>query len=172
MTRPNLQGAERLLTIDPGTPHEGAYWSRGALVDVSVIGTQVWVHRNLVVVCEVPHIHKDTKDPQDIVDLAMRIGEDLRGPTRASGATWIQYLPYEWKGQLKKWSHHAHAVAHLWPQEWSVLERALGHSRQDTMTYIQAACDAHATRRKVTYARKGHNILDAVALGLWCLGRI
>jgi hypothetical protein len=172
VSRPNLQGVERLLTIDPGSPHETAYWRNGVLLDVHSAGSFTYVHPSIVHVCEVPHIHKDTKDPQSIVDLAMRIGEDLRGPCRATGAPWIQYLPAQWKGTLKKWSHHRIALAALTPPEVKVLELALKRPIADVQRYVEAACNAHALRNKVTYTRDDHNKLDAVALGLWCLGRI
>ncbi len=99
----------------------------------------------------------------------------LAGAFVALGATLVEYLPAEWKGQIQKPVHHERIWAAL-----SSAERAIvADTFQDPEIQILAARRKGALSR---WARSSNahypansrlpDVLDAVGLGLFHLGRI
>jgi hypothetical protein len=140
-----------LLAIDPG---EDAGWAifdskkltacgLGEEPDLSGIVDRV--------VVELPKIYPGRKQkarPGDIVLLATRAGE-RGGPYRRRGITVDYFEPNEWKGGVPKEVSHSRA--------WALLN----DSERDVI----------ALAAKGIAPGKRHNMLDAVALGLFAVGR-
>lgn len=171
----------RLICIDPGV-HECAvavYTSTGRLYDCGFVtlseslGAEVlaWLSPEPVtIVCEKPQF--DRRVSKHVIDLAWsgaRVAESF-----ARGGPVTAVTPSEWKGSTPKPQHHAEALAALSPAELAVLP-------PDTAARVSEACregglDAWRKPGASYYGKaKGaevHNILDAVALGLWRLGRL
>lgn len=113
------------------------------------------------------------KDPNDCVDVfgAARLTE---GFIRARGGPAAFYvIPEDWKSQFKKPPHHRKVWAALSPTERVIFASHAGYDVDEIRDRIEAACQRLARTRKVTgYSWKAHNLLDAVGLGLWHLGRL
>lgn len=142
------------LTIDPGDVTGWAKWRAtrgGELIDCGLWYTagggvhtsdphEVWI--------ESPTIYpRSPVPPADVVTLARTAGE-WGGRFLASGVPRerLHYVePRTWKGQVPKEIHHARMWAQLSPIEQGIVDRA---------------CRGVAPSAR-------HNVLDAVALGLW-----
>jgi hypothetical protein len=121
-----------------------------------------------LVVIERPHIRgNSTPNPQDIVDLAW----DGAALAYSLGAPVSWYLPQQWKGGIPKPAFHRRMWPHL-----SAAERRLFPA--ETLDVIKAAAQKGALDK---WARSGadyypkrfrtHNLLDAIGIGLYDLGR-
>jgi hypothetical protein len=133
-----------------------------------------------VVVWEVPQGDGRTMTTDDAVRVAAA-GAELAGRSVAATGSIVRATPREWKGSLPK------AICHL--RMWQALsdtERALLGGEQ-TAKAIANACNRGAKARwkkhanhhysnrdlpKVGELKITHDILDAVSLGLWYLGRL
>ena len=148
----------RLLAVDPGVHASGWALLAGSgppalvacglhRVDPSLFDE--WPVSIDVLAIEVPQVYRAGRsrgDPSDLVDLAIAAGRAIE----AVGAGEVRRLrPAEWKGQTPKAICHRRARALLGPDELGRLELCL-------------APVARPLR---------HNVLDAVALGLWASGR-
>lgn len=157
-----------LVAIDPGLRGTGvAVFEDGLLVEAAyprnpeliLRGPAAWLAMARAVldslthplpcdlVIEVPQVYvagRGKGDPDDLLELAGVDGAitALLGPTTTRSPK-----PREWKGQVPKEIHHARALRKLSPPETVVLEQT-----------------------KVPPSLR-HNVLDAVALGLWALKR-
>jgi hypothetical protein len=146
-----------LLTIDPGADSGWAYFS--STIEITACGlvyepSRVWVglpHPQRVVI-ERPAIYAHGRQkarPADVITLALRAGE-WAGFCRAEGLPRPEYVePAEWKGQVGKDVCHARAWARLSERERSRVDAAV---------------------RGLSPGVR-HNVLDAVALGLWAVQR-
>lgn len=173
----------RLICIDPGV-HECAVavFEGAVLRDVRFIeasspvrlpaGLWALCYLGVAVVVEKPQF--DRRCGKHVIDLAWSgrgVAEACAfAPTSALAAV----TPAEWKGSTPKPQHHAEALAALSPTELAVLP-------PDTAARVAEACrkgglDAWRKPGASYYGKaKGaevHNLLDAVALGLWRLGRL
>jgi hypothetical protein len=101
----------------------------------------VWIESQVIY----PH---SKADPNDILTLAREAGR-VAGSCAAAGATVRWVKPAEWKGQLPKDVCHRRVRALLTDEERAILTR-----------------DCRGMP-----ASKRHNVLDAVGIGLWALGR-
>lgn len=183
------------LYLDPGVQkHASALFIAGLLFEVSLDSPAAYLEPLSAgsgiglseLVIEKPQIYpgSDEKDPNDCLDVfgAARLAE---GGIRARGGPAAQYvLPREWKGQIDKPPHHAriwmalsagertafarsadqyikrNKVEKTWP-----LEEFIAHK-------IDHACALLAQHGEVRqYSWQAHNLLDAVGIGLWHLGR-
>jgi hypothetical protein len=104
---------------------------------------------------ERPKIYPHSKVPtSDIITLAIRAGEAV-GPYRypadpnTPAAKVTYYEPWEWKGSVVKNVHHQRIWGHLGPNE-----RAL---------VAEVAAGMAPSKR--------HNMMDAIGIGLFALGR-
>jgi predicted nuclease with RNAse H fold len=154
-----MSNFERVTCIDPGKVAGWAQWTNKKLTSCGIFSDwnypTLW-HRGCeqYLVLEVPRIypHRSKGDPNDIVDLAMTAGE-IRGFARAAGCHIIEVFPRTWKGQVPKEIHHARVLKHLADDELRLLDvEARKFSKTNPNGY-------------------DHNMLDAVALGLWFLQR-
>jgi hypothetical protein len=104
------------------------------------------------VVIERPMIYPGGRQkarPADIIALAVRAGE-WGGKVAAFTGSVPEYVePARWKGQVPKDIHHARILAKLSPEEQAVLTSA-GNGVAPS---------------------KRHNIVDAVGIGLFAVGR-
>lgn len=99
-------------------------------------------------VIEKPRIYPGgrTKNPNDLIEVAVSAGE---WAGRLSGVSITFVTPSEWKGQVPKPIHHRRIRAQLTEAEGEVLNAGIGDYPPS----------------------KAHNIVDAVGLGLWTVGR-
>lgn len=174
-----------LLAIDPGVAQLAtACFKGGALAWVGFMPREAFLagtwHDVFELVIERPRITDQTrgKDPNDQLDLngAAYFAE---GAIRARGGPPAKYVaPSEWKGQLDKPIHHGRVWSMLSPPEIRAFCRDTGLTDDEVAAKIARACDliAKGIRNKdgspKEYAWKTHNLLDAVGLGLWHLGRV
>jgi hypothetical protein len=171
------------LYIDPGVHfHACALFRDRELQTVSFVAPDTFADngcpfppRELVdLVIEKPVLRgPNGKDPNDCVDVfgAARLAE---GAIRyQDGPKAFYVIPEDWKGSFKKPPHHRQVWANLTPEEHAVFARDAGLEVHFIADKIEAACQRLARTRKVSgYSWKAHNLLDAVGLGLWHLGRL
>jgi hypothetical protein len=103
-------------------------------------------------VIELPQIYRGALmkgDPNDLVKVAVQVGRFAERLEETCRKDVELVKPATWKGQIPKDVHHRRARARLLAEEVRVLERVL--------LGVPAA--------------KQHNVLDAVALGLYAVGR-
>lgn len=158
----------RILAIDPGTEHCGVAMVKSATPgDAGLVAwATLWktatprafvdfvasrgAHDPGIVVFERMQIYHGSKQKgaqEDLVKLLV-IGAQLAGATQiAFGSSIHSYHPHEWKGQLPKSVHHERIKKRLSPAELDRIELP----------------------KAKTLA---HNVWDAVALGLYHLGRV
>lgn len=170
------------LYIDPGVHHLAcAHFHDLRLLSVSFIPREAFLAGAaggvtlFEVVIEKPQIYEgsnDEKDPNDCVDVAMAAAF-AEAAIRARGGPPAQYvLPRDWKGQLKKPHHHERIWSVLDAGEKDAFARDSGHMVEEISAKIDRACELLVHSKKVKeYKWKAHNLLDAVGLGLWHLGR-
>jgi hypothetical protein len=120
------------------------------------------------IVVERPEIYRETRNPNDILDVAWEAAILVGGLTLGRnypGRALVEYLPKQWKGQLKKPPHHAALWGVMTPEE-----RALFTAK--TKSIIDKACNDLAFGRKPSYSSKVVDLLDAAALNLYHVGRL
>lgn len=152
-----------LLAIDPGTDTGWALFSdandrdgRHRLVACGLGDPRLSDKHRAAditrVVIERPMIYPrgQTKNPNDVVALAVNAGE-WGGLYRQWAA--VEYvLPFQWKGSVPKSIHHERVLAKLSDAERVVVDQTL-------------------TRGRSIARGKRHNVLDAIGLGLFGVGR-
>jgi hypothetical protein len=168
------------LYIDPGKHfHAAAGFTDGVLAQVQFFAPDARLNCREVrlldsLVIEKPVLRgANGKDPNDCVDVfgAARLTEGYIVAHGGPAALYV--IPEDWKGSFKKPPHHRKVWAELSPDEREVFARDAGHEVDEIRDKIEAACQRLARSRKVTgYSWKAHNLLDAVGLGLWHLGRL
>jgi hypothetical protein len=87
--------------------------------------------------------------PADVIKLATRAGEAAGQYARPYGVEPEYVEPHAWKGSVDKNTHHARIWAKLKPDEQAI---------------VSAAARGIAPSKR-------HNILDAVGIGLFAVGR-
>lgn len=131
-----------------------------------------WPH---AVVIERPEVYPGPQPTRsnDVVELAMKAAE-LGGQLQALGAPTPRYVrPREWKGQVPKPIHHRRVWSVLDARERAVLCQIARYTAGEVELRIETACRRYAETGKVRgYSWQAHNLLDAVGLGLWDLGRM
>ncbi len=152
-----------------------AVWFQPVTLDIGIGRLPAERLRPLVVV-ERPQIDGRTVDPRVLIDLtrgAYLVATAYAAQLECS----VQELtPAEWKGSLAKPIHHGRFLPALTADERRVLPA-------DTDAEVWCAKQRWATRHrskrktKITGAEAygswtGHNLLDAIGLGLFALGRI
>lgn len=167
-----------LVSVDPGMPLCSAAAFRDSVL------RDVWqppagdVELFDSAVCELPQVDGRGVPAQGLIKLAaagaLCAGRLSSGPVQFA-------TPSEWKGQQKKPIHHGRMWLALTFAERELLGGAVtaraieaakargaaGGWRKPSQSYYRARELA-----TVDGLRIDHNILDAVALGLWALGRI
>ena len=122
------------------------------------------------VIIEHPFVYPrgQTKDPNAIVKLAIGAGE-WAGTYRQWAQ--IEYvLPWQWKGSVPKVIHHERLLAILSTDELEVFKKG---TKTYTKMHVSASSvkDGYAPAPRKMPASKKHNVLDAIGLGLFFLGR-
>ena len=124
------------------------------------------------VIIEHPMVYPrgQTPDANAIVKLAINAGE---WGGRFEAFAKIEYvLPVTWKGSVPKGIHHARVWAKLLDQETQVIDDAITPAKHPRM--MRRAADVISVqpyKKPAIPASKLHNMLDAVGLGLWKIGR-
>lgn len=105
--------------------------------------------------------------------LAEAIGGALCAGSMRAGEV-VLIAPDEWVGTGPKPPRHQAVWEALTPDERALVAQQWkpGTWKGTLAQYIEAACDALSYGRKVKYSNPIHNILDAVGLLLFALGRI
>lgn len=148
-----------LISIDPGVCTGIAWWHIGGLYgagactvdDVHLVEPYgLYYREDMSVVCELPQVYRNAQskgDPNDLIKVAVEVGQWKERALRY-GCPWTEVKPAYWKGQVPKPVHHARILRTL-----NERERA----------YVEGI--------KLP-ASKMHNVMDAIGLGLWKLGRL
>lgn len=136
-----------LLAIDPGADTGWAYFEKKKLTKCG-LGAPPVVGVTEVLI-EKPTLYPRSKArSSDVITLAVRAGEC--GGAYGSLGVAVEYVePRTWKGQVPKDVHHARIWATLAQDERLVVDRAVSGLAPS----------------------KRHNVLDAVGLGLYGVGR-
>jgi hypothetical protein len=142
-----------LLSIDPGADTGWALFEEtGRLSDCGLGEPSAYMHMLRVwdLIIEQPIVYPRAKSrPNDLITLALCAGE-LKGRLHREGRRAEYVKPFEWKGQVPKKKHQ--------PRIWAVLdEREHALLLRETGKVLEG---------------EGHNIVDAVGIGLWRLGRL
>jgi hypothetical protein len=140
--------------VDPGLCSGVAVFDAGMLtyaIDAGVPGG-FWPAVETLVV-EIPEVYPGTheEDPNDLIKVAVCAGrwiEVMKESAARSGVslTVADPHPRQWKGQVPKRIHNARVLEKLKPAELALVPK-LAKTRL-------------------------HNVIDAIGLGLWKLGRI
>lgn len=139
-----------LLAVDPGETTGAAWFVGGRLTWCGVLvldGPALATPDRLVI--EIPNAHESNgktrskRDPQAIITLAITCGQWIR---HVSAPDTIRLFPSVWKGQVPKDVHNPRVLACLTDDERRLVP-ALAVS-------------------------KLHNVIDAIGLGLFNLGRM
>ena len=145
------------LAIDPGKSTGWALFRREELSACGLVdptkGERPPRHEGLdVCVVEVPcHQHSDTPSlTNDLFKTAFRAGQ-LAESTGCRDI--VAVSPHAWKGSVPKDLHN---------------ERVLKRLTEDERKILYAACRADGKKVSVSLL---NNVIDAVGLGLWYLGR-
>jgi hypothetical protein len=141
-----------LLTIDPGACTGAAYFRQGRLVWVACVKFEKFhsVFEGHHLLIEIPRVYPSGRqpvDPNDLITLAVRAGR-LIEMSRGQLGTFETCFPSDWKAQV--------------PDDilYKRLESVL--SSEERVVVDAYKCAKHTK----------HNMLDAIGIGLWKLGRV
>jgi hypothetical protein len=147
-----------LLAIDPGNSTGWAVYAHGRLVECGATNPDKqgcralwWLAQGAVTefVGEQPQIYRNSRakgDPNDLIPVAMNLGRWVERASLAGVRTIKLHLPNEWKGTIPKDVHHRRILPKLHVEERAVLPQLA--------------------------AKPAGDMMDAVALGLFHLGRV
>lgn len=145
--------SNRILAIDPGSDMGWALFDEGRLISCGVgtpDGAALHIGR---VVLERPMIYPGGRQrarPRDVITLALRAGEAAGLYARRYGVEPEYFEPDVWKGgSIAKEAHH--------PRVWKRLSQAEHEIVSKAATTVPE--------------KKRHNMLDAIGIGLFALGR-
>ena len=153
-----------LLTIDPGDQTGWALFKDGVLVEcgygksAKIMSLGLLARRRGVVVVEIPVIypgHKQKKPPQKILRAAV-LGGRFMGRFEAGGHDVQEVSPKEWKGTVPKPAKAS--------EEYIITRRVLQMCSEEEARLIKQTKSARAKQLN-------HNLIDAVGIGFWWLGR-
>lgn len=151
--------AVNLITIDPGNTTGWAAFSDGVLVHAGVDkkadlfggqGTLLGCRSPAptTILIELPRWYpRDQVDTNDLIDLAVLVGEAKRF-YEVQGCRVELVSPRTWKGTVPKKIHNQRVLGCLTPEEVAVMPRRPRAKDHD------------------------NNMVDAVGMGLWKLGRL
>lgn len=177
-----IVSADIFVSVDPGTPECAvAFFERLILTGVFVEHECDGItgeDRAWAGVCELPQVDGRGVPAQGLIKLAAA-GALCAGRLSAGPVQFV--TPSEWKGQQKKPIHHHRAWSALSEGEQELLGGVQTHNAI-ALAQGRGAADGWRKPSQAYYRarelaivdglRIDHNILDAVALGLWALGRI
>jgi len=144
---------DTLLSIDPGKDHcAWAWWEDGGLVECGRTGSG-WSRADGVgrrarrTIIELPQVYQQRRwrgDPNDLIQVALTVGAL---EYQAQGDV-VLVRPHQWKGSMPK----------------DVMGRRIQGRLSEVERACVALCGVPASRR--------HDVVDAVGIGLWGLGRL
>jgi hypothetical protein len=145
-----------LIAIDPGENTGGAYFVDGALVWCDLLSLFDGSHRSVTadrLAIEVPFARPSDFQGQSAAVVAKRMNDLFS--VNISAGQWIRSVsaphtrrlkPHEWKGGLSKERHHPRILEALAPHELALIPKLAEY--------------------------KLHNVIDAIGIGLFDLGRM
>lgn len=143
-----------LHTLDPGNNTGWAIFEDDLLLDAGVlpfgdVRQTLRFYSGDMVLIEVPrhYPHREKGDVNDLLDLSLRAGE-LKAWAEGQKAKVELVWPRTWKGSAPKEIHNQRVLRALKAFELKLLPKSPRAKKHD------------------------HNMLDAVGLGLWKLGRL
>lgn len=143
-----------LLAIDPGADSGWALFENSTLRKAGLGAPALIKNAPLEkVVVERPMIYPGGRQkarPRDVITLALKAGEVAGAWRSATGCDITYHEPDEWKGGAISKDMHQ-------PRIWAAL-------RDEEQEILSQACKGKA-------AGKRHNIIDAVGIGLYAVGR-
>ena len=135
-----------MISADPGVHGSGiAVWSNNTLVDVDYSKPTGYYSDDLVIEC--PQIYPGIRskgNPNNLIAVAFEAGR-ISGLVRGTVRV---VKPKEWKGSIKK---------------EVMLKRILGRLTEPELALIKAINLPKSTE---------HNVVDAIGIGLFALGRL
>ena len=148
------ESSMNLLAIDPGECTGFATFRDGVFgwAGVTYLYETLAFQPNRLVI-EIPNAHeskgktRSKRDPQAIITLAVTCGQWIR---HISAPDTVRLFPSQWKGQVPKPVHNARVLACLAPAEIQAFQ-----------FYTSGLAPS-----------KLHNVIDAIGLGLFNLGRM
>ncbi len=146
-----------LLAIDPGADTGWALFDSARRLTACGLGSPVLPGRLIEdVLIECPKLRpRGEKNPNAILLVARNAGE-WAGRLEGQTAGRIRYVtPNDWKGSTSKDISHARLWAKLDPKEQAIVDKAF----------------AEAPGRNGLAPSKRHNVLDAIGIGLYGVGR-
>lgn len=136
-----------MVSIDPGVRASGqAFWEGKKLVYVAYDAPSGPSDYSPLII-EKPQVYQGRAqkgNPNDLIDLAVEVGRIIG----ISEVAFETVLPRQWKGAVKK---------------EIMLKRILSKLDDDELLVIKNCGVSNS---------KAHNIIDAVGIGLWKLGRL
>lgn len=144
----------RLLAIDPGLATGIAGFSLGVMTDCGLIedadlGLSKMYYKEGII--ELPQIYRSANskgDPNDLIRLAVLVGQ-YKQQCIDQFMNVRLVKPAEWKGQVPKTIHAKRILDRLNPRETELFLRRVD---------------------KVAPSKR-HNVIDAIGIGLWAIGR-
>lgn len=113
-----------LLAIDPGNRSGLAWFSNGVLfrAEVGFIDSppQCPFPSGFQAVVEKPQHHAGTKNPADIITLALTAGRWVQWAYNHGAADVVTVFPVQWKGSVTKAVNHARIIKRLSPNEQTI----------------------------------------------------
>jgi hypothetical protein len=153
-----LEDLPKLMTIDPGKDKVAwAAFVGSKLTRCGVAGSWEGVEQfetlrgDVEVVIEVPQVYDRRRwrgDPNDLIDVAQTVGAIRWAARRARAVVLVR--PHDWKGSAPKGIVNAR------------VEKLIRES--DDEADALATCPVAKSKR--------HDLLDAIGIGLWRLGRL
>ncbi len=139
-----------LLSVDPGIDTGWATWLNGKLYACGL--GQGWKGMFDRAIIELPQVYPKipAKQANDLITLAVRVGQ-YKERLELIGTPVTLVHPHRWKGSIKKEIHHRRVFAKLDPAEQFL-----------TLPWFKDG-DSYG---------KGHNVMDAIGLGLYELKRL
>jgi hypothetical protein len=157
-----------VFTADPGACSGVAVSYNGRIIKCGLFAQPIYLCTPDVTIVEVPEVYRRGKArPEDLINVALVAGGWLHFNR---GAVEKTPNPKQWKGQVSKACTARRVLKALAPGElevlWADLARDLPKvSRNDLVTLIEADDEKGWDRCKA------NNLVDAVAINLWHLGR-
>ena len=132
-----------MISIDPGV--NGCGWAEWSSYELYKVGFGVPPNWNDTLIIELPQVYMGSKSkgsPNDLIKVAFAAGQTVMG------RVYETVSPRQWKGTIKKEAMLKRILSRLDDRELSLLK---GLGLPKTVE---------------------HNVIDAVGIGLWKLGRL
>lgn len=137
-----------VTAIDPGVQQGWARFSGGCMYACGLGEPPALIGEVVIELPEYRPSQRDRRvDPNDLITLAVRVGK-LAARAEARGLVVELVRPTRWKGSVPKRIHHQRIGRALTVEEHAVLN---GVRVADSLR---------------------HNVLDAIGIGLWKIGRL